>query len=173
MPVFRNEVPRASSPACATHAPALVPVGSVGCTVRGTSLSFAERPRHSNWPIRTLADIQSDSFHHHQYQWDSVQCFNDLINYFIFDSSISIGGPGCLRFGSLKPSQPASCIASVPGGEITTRQHAMPAMPMPCLCHAHAPGYRSGLQSYHWKGPKHRNTETEWWKWRDIETSRH
>lgn len=32
---------------------------------------------------------------------------------------MSIGLPGCLRSGSLKRSLPASCIASVPGGEIT------------------------------------------------------
>ena len=59
-----------------------------------------------------------------------IHGFN-FLNDFIFDlvDWMSIGLPGCLRSGSLKLSLPASCIASVPGGEITpdtTTRHAMP-----------------------------------------------
>ena len=135
MPVFRDEVPRASSSSCATHAPALV-VGSVGSIGRHHHLQRDPDtqicPEHYQISILILLHQSSviiiiiiiiiisgiDGFNY----------LNDFIFFHLVDW-MSIGLPGCLRSGSLKPSLPASCIASVPGGEMsswhdTTTRHA-------------------------------------------------
>ena len=143
MPVFRDEVPRASSSSCATHAPALV-VGSVGSIGRHHHLQ--RDPEH--YQISILILLHQSSVISHQSSVISHQSSVIIIIIIIINSSgiggfnylndfiffhlvdwMSIGLPGCLRSGSLKPSLPASCIASVPGGEMsswhdTTTRHA-------------------------------------------------